>query len=146
MLLSGTVEGSERAAYIDVAVRILRKRVNTTVSTRPRIEGGVQRPIRIEPRHSPARGTFNVLEVSSDNNLSIRLNQNRPDRSGTAKIWIEGRIDCRIRIEPHQIIVLRPLEGAKEPAYQNFPVGLNGQRVYFWQIVRSSRQSSEGRV
>src|SRR6185369_493369 len=114
--------GGKRSAYQDHAVRLHCK--NTDVKVCIRIEGRIQRTVRVQAGDMVSRcDAADVSEITSDNDLAIRLQSNRIDT--VICIRIKGSIQRAVRVQASDAVPRLSAHGKETAGHDDLAVRLD---------------------
>jgi hypothetical protein len=93
--------------------------------------GGVRSAIGIHPGDTNARRAVEAGEISSYDDLAIRLDGDPVYRiiKASADIGGEGGVQSAIGVQPGDTIARRAVDGGENPSHEDLAIGLDGDRL-----------------
>ena len=136
-------DGGEQPADQHAPIGLQRERVGRIVRATARIERGVQRAIRIQPRDARAVGAVDHREQAGHEHLAVRLQRQRPHGTVDPALRVERRIEIAIHINAGDPVARDPVEIPEIPADDDLLIGLQDRGVH---KIIPARRRVEGRV
>ncbi len=129
---SEAVERSEGATGHDLAVGLQHYGPDSAIEPAAhRREGSITAPIRVQPHQSRCSGSVVRGEITSYQNLAVRLNHDRPDAAVESRTGlIERIVPTPVRVQSQQIRRQRPVVGGEEATHKNLAVWLLNHRQH----------------
>ena len=149
VILRPAVEGGEAAAqhnFIEAVKRLHHRRGDEAVRARAKVDGRIQRAIRVQARDAAAGDAVAAGEITGQNNFSVILDGDRIHRVVRAARHGGGerRVRRAVVVHPGQEVVDRPVVSGEQAADEDLAATLDGDHAHG--TVRAGADDVEARV